>query len=247
MIRFEAQVLAGRGAGVKEITEAKRAMDFVYKLPKSKYGNMLADMRHSAMKLDPLTYPPTVIAAVRIATGWATDDPGFSRPPDGGTDTHTAFVKGEDTDTKTEDGKPGKGKPDTGKSETKKKNKSSVECFVCGEQGHCARDCRKKKASDKVLVAKGSAEESDEEEDEFHEEEVTFVTLIERVLFAKQDVLLDNQASVNVFCNRDLLSNVRRSAKRVVLNGVQAKATGVAIDQEGDFCDVGKSYFSDEA
>ena len=31
MTRFEAQVLAGRDAGIPEITEAKRAMDFVYK------------------------------------------------------------------------------------------------------------------------------------------------------------------------------------------------------------------------
>ena len=38
MIRFQAQVLACRGAGVPEITESKRAMDFVYKLDKARYG-----------------------------------------------------------------------------------------------------------------------------------------------------------------------------------------------------------------
>ena len=190
MIRFEAQVLASRGAGIPEITEAKRAMDFVYKLDKGRYGNMLADIRHSDMKLDPLAYSPTVIAAVRIATGWATDDPGS---PGAGTDIHTAFGTSEDSDTKTKDGKPGKGKPDSGKSDAKKKNKSSVECFVCGKQGDCARDCRKKKASDKALVAKESSEGYDDEDEEFDEEEVTFVTLIERVLFSKHDVLLESQ------------------------------------------------------
>ena len=69
MIRFEAQVLASRGAGVAEISESKRAMDFVYKLDKGRYGTMMAGMRNAAMKSEPLAYPPTVIAAVRIATG----------------------------------------------------------------------------------------------------------------------------------------------------------------------------------
>lgn len=58
---------------------------------------------------------------------------------------------------------------------------------------------------------------------------------------------MDSQASVNVFCNRELQSNVRRSKTKVVLNGVQAKASGVAIVQKGDFLDVGKCYFSREA
>lgn len=73
------------------------------------------------------------------------------------------------------------------------------------------------------------------------------VTTVERVLFSRDDVLLDSQASVNVFCNRELLSNVRRSAMKVVLNGIQAKASGVTIDQEGDLRDIGKCYFSKEA
>ena len=78
------------------------------------------------------------------------------------------------------------------------------------------------------------------------EGEVAYVTSLETVLFARNDVLLDSQASVNVFCNRELLSNVREYKKKVVLNGVQTKASGVSISQEGNFC-VGRCYFSKEA
>ena len=109
-----------------------------------------------------------------------------------------------------------------------------MECFVCGKTAHYARDCKKKKGSEKVLLTSGPYD-SDDGEDDPEEEDVVYVTILERILFSRDDVLLDSQASVNVFCNRELLDNVRQSETRVVLNGVQAKASGVAIDQEGDF------------
>lgn len=106
-------------------------------------------------------------------------------------------------------------------------------------------DCRKKKSTDKALVAKDST--GDDYEEESDDDEVAYVTTLERVLFSRDDVLLDGQASVNVFCNRELLSNVRESTTKVILKGVQAKASGVTINQEGEFRDVGTCYFSKEA
>ena len=87
----------------------------------------------------------------------------------------------------------------------------------------------------------------DDEYESEEEDETVYVTTLETVLFAKDDVLLDSQASVNVFCNRALLNNVRKSDRNVVLNGVQSGAAGVKITQEGDFNDVGKVYYSSEA
>lgn len=149
------------------------------------------------------------------------EDPGFVKPSGNTIDTHSAFVTETESTGKLE-GKSVTNKPVDG--EVKKKDKSGMECFVCGKMGHYARECKKKKSTGKALVAKSSDVEDYEQEEEYEEEAVVYLTSLETVLFTRNDVLLDSQASGNVFWNRDLLSNVRESSKKVMLNGVQAKA-----------------------
>ena len=57
-------------------------------------------------------------------------------------------------------------------------------------------------------------------------------------------MLLDNQASVNIFCNPALLTDIRKSQNVILLKGVQSKAKGVRVEQEGNLCDIGPVYFS---
>ena len=74
--------------------------------------------------------------------------------------------------------------------------------------------------------------------------ETAFVATHEVILFARSHVLLNNQASVNVFCNGGLLTDIRRSKQGILLNGVQAGVKSVRVDLEGDFEEVGPVYFS---
>jgi hypothetical protein len=67
----------------------------------------------------------------------------------------------------------------------------------------------------------------------------------ETVLFTAGEVLIDSQASVNVFNSKHLLRNIRKCRSPIVLNGVQSGAPGVAIDMEGDFNELGPVFYSE--
>jgi hypothetical protein len=69
----------------------------------------------------------------------------------------------------------------------------------------------------------------------------------ERILFSKYDDQIDSQASLSLFKTRSLLKNLGPSAKRIIVNGVQADAEGVIVDQEGQFVQLGKVYYSPES
>ena len=61
--------------------------------------------------------------------------------------------------------------------------------------------------------------------------------------FSRFDVLLDNEASLNVFSNADLLTDVRKSERSIKVSGIQQGA-GVSVDREGEFGELGTVYYS---
>ena len=248
--RYDAQILASRGAGVADIDEETMAMDFIHKLDTKRYEKMLVHMRRNALCNGPDAYPTTLASALRIASGWVDEGSSSVKSGGTGTETHSAFVTADlNLVTKSKDtSKKHSTNSAADVPSGKKKSLSEIECFTCGEYGHYARDCKDRKSSDKALVAGGGkADSSDEDYDDAYNGEVAYVTTCELVLFSRDDVLLDSQASVNVFCNPMLLKNVRKSDRQVVLNGVQSNANGVNITMEGDFGDVGTVYYSNES
>ena len=68
----------------------------------------------------------------------------------------------------------------------------------------------------------------------------------EIALFTREDVLLDSQASVNVFSNKNLLHDIGVAKKAITLKGVELGTRGVSIRDEGDFETLGKVYYSDK-
>ena len=166
-------------------------------------------MRNKATCNDPNAYPITLVTALRIASAWMNEGSGSEVP---GSDTHSAFVTADTNIVAKSKDKDTKKSTTTGK--VTKKALAEVTCYVYGELGHYARDCKDKKGSDAALVTGKtggleSEDEIDEEDDDF---KTAYVTTSEKVLFSRFDVLLDSQASVNVFCNRRLLRNVREFA-----------------------------------
>ena len=249
-IRYDAQVKAGNGAGLPVLDDETMAMGFLHKSDPKRSEKVLNHMRRNAICTAGESYPATLAEVLRIASAWPDEGPSSANPHPSGINTQSAFVTADLAFvTKSKDKKPS-ATPTPDKSPSgKKKSLAGVECYVCGEFGHCARDCNDRKAAAKALVTRtGGDNNVDEDGYEKDDEEGTvYVTTSKVVLFCINDVLLDSQASVKVFCNPLLLKNVRKSDRQVLLNGVQSSAAGVKITQEGDFNDVGKVYFSAEA
>jgi Zinc knuckle len=239
-LRFDNQVKANEGAGVPEMTESKLALEFIMKLDPKRYQRMLAQMRNDALRKDADAYPKTLASAYRIASGWANEDPGVGSSS---LDNRSAFLADTAFVTKARD--PEKG----GKAAVSKgKKPAEIMCFVCGIVGHYARDCEKRKGgekSEKALVA--TAVQEDEVEEERDEWDLALVTSSEHALFSKHEVVLDKEASISVFQNKELLTGVRRAEKNVLLGGIQRGAAGVRVTEEGIYRDVGIVYYSDLA
>ena len=234
--RFDHQVSANKGVGMEDVEESIRAIEFLSKLDPKRYTCMLTVMRNNAVQNLPHSYPSTLAGAYRIAASWTNVNGAAPL----GSEQHSAFL----TDLAMTTKEKGPGKKAREKTvPTKKKSTSSVICFVCGLAGHYARDCENRKISDLALY---TAAEDDIDEDD-RTVESAFVSSAEVVLFAKSHILLDNQASVNVFCNKNLLTDIRRSEHGILLKGVQANAEAVRVDMEGDFGEVGPVYYSQRA
>ena len=247
-VRFDNQVKNNAGAGVAEITDSKRALDFICKLDPKRYRSMLAKMRNNALSMEDNAYPQTLSSAFRIASGWINED--NDRGFNNGNESHSAFVFEKSStppqskipttsDTTADDKK---------RAALKMKRARKIVCYVCGSTVHYAKLCPLRKGDpDAAMVADHTqaitTEHDDEDLEEFYDE-AAYVTSQETALFTCEDVLLDSQASVSVFCNKSLLSDIRASSKQITLNGVQSGASGINICEEGNFRKLGKVYFS---
>ena len=169
---------------------------------------MLTQMRNNACQNLPGAYPATLAAAFRIASGWTRDGAlGGS-----GVEQHSAFLADYAFATVTAENEkvqqPRKPSP-----KDKKAGKREQQCFVCGLSSHIARNCPDRKGDTALTTSHVSFEDVTDE--------MAYVTTLETILFARNHVLLDNQASVNVFSDADLLTNITESEHGIILNGVQ--------------------------
>lgn len=254
--RFDNQVKSNQGVGIPEITEALGAMDFIGKLYPKRHNSMITCMRNSAARNLPGSYPKTLAGAYRTASTWTRD--GVIVPL--GSDTHSAFLSDSVFVTKSKDSKekgpskvPGDSKdskdskvPGDKKEKYKKSSLSTLMCFVSGKFGHGARDCSQRKSA--LLSGKLSDDEDEGlKEDVYLGEEASFIAGEETVLLSSDDVVFDTGATVSFFKNSALLTGIEKSKRQIHVNGVQADAGGVQVDQEGTFIDIGKVYYSRNA
>jgi hypothetical protein len=90
--------------------------------------------------------------------------------------------------------------------------KKNITCHKCGKKGHLARECKSKKEPDQVHA---NVEEEDSDEDK---DENLFVQHKTKGVVNKNYLLLDNQSMVDQIADLDLLTNIRKSQKPIVVH-----------------------------
>lgn len=76
----------------------------------------------------------------------------------------------------------------------KKTSATDITCHVCGLKGHYARNCSERRSSSEkahVTTTDSDAIASDDYD-------VVLITTVESCLFLRYDMLLDNEASLNI-------------------------------------------------
>jgi hypothetical protein len=141
-----------------------------------------------------------------------------------------------------------------------KKNKDHITCFNCQENGHYSNECTKPKTSGSTGTTHTTTNEEEEEEEnavallnngassgEFDEMHASFHFMIGHSLTTESFhtipstwLLLDNQSTIDVFCNRALLSNIKTSDRSM---SIHCNAGVKTTNQTGFFPGYGEVWY----
>jgi hypothetical protein len=110
----------------------------------------------------------------------------------------------------------------------------AVTCWTCGKNGHVRRDCP-------TLISAKHAHHRDDDVNIVFHADTNIVAASMSGRLGPYDILCDNQATVAVFHQRELLSNVREADQSISIHGMGGK---VEVNLVGDYDWYGKVYYS---
>ena len=226
------------------------AMAFLLKLDKRRFKGLLDELENS-LSQGRDEYPTTVVAAYTLAMhrkegGVSVASSSVSLRA-ASVSSDVAFVSQGKGSNNTKSAKKGARASATQQSATVDveagAKKPNWTCFFCREPGHKRDDCPMLKKAAKVLKKM----ESGGEETAVYADESPVFLVTDAVLAASRakflgpnDVLCDNEASVSIFHNRSLLTNIRPAPQKVKVTGIGGSITSCQV---GDFQDFGPVYY----
>ena len=185
--------------------ERQLAMGYILGCDRVRYGKLIEDLENQHTQ-GIKSFPQTLSEAYTLANNWKNG--ASSTQKHGGTSDGVVFTNTTKTNA----------------TKTKRRNKDHITCFKCGTTGHYSNECDAVTPSNTTEEAEGGKQflsKSDDLDDDVDDEENEFMLYTNPCknstdVVPRNWVLLDNQSTVDVFHNKDLLTNVRESGR--VLN-----------------------------
>ena len=206
---MEDSIIAERGLTLVDLTAAVRAdikadavarttaVAFLLGCDRARYGRLIDDLENDFLQ-GRNHYPMTLVAAYNLVTNWKQENRFWRTPVADG----VAFANVE-------------------------KDISNITCHKCKKKGHYANKCPERKAETSetgaTLLMAGVAE-GDFDDSELHFQflqngtDAVTCQIGEDGRLPMSWILLDNQSTVDVFYNPDLLTNIREDTKSMSIH-----------------------------
>ena len=92
-----------------------------------------------------------------------------------------------------------------------------MECYYCQEKGHIATFCPKKKRESEQQSNVNARVSDESQENKCVETSNVSFSFAQQKLISRDWLLLDNQSSVHIFCNKNLLEDIHETTDKLVL------------------------------
>jgi len=205
----------------KRIQDKTVAYGILVRADRSRFGKLIEEIENDFLKGNN-DYPVTPTEAYNLLVNYRSYSNNKRTVGQGGLD-HVAFLS--------------EGKRQ--KQESESRYFLHIKCFKCNQFGHYKSDCP---ASNKENGSGGNMNDNERQE----QVQVTLTTMHVTLADAKQEIdpmwiLCDSDSTVDIFRNKSLLANIRKTSKPIRLKGIEGQT--IEIEEEGDLLGYGPVYF----